>query len=323
MSSTYSTSTSTTNTSSSTRGGSTSTTKTVSGASGKVSDTTQANFNKYNKDYVQGTSVTDAYTQLQNTLANKPQDFTSPYTAQLNNIYDKIMNRDKFSYDMNADALYNNYKQQYTQAGKTAMQDTMGQAAALTGGYGSSYAQSVGQQTYNNYLQQLNSIVPELYDRARASYDSDTQMLQNQYGLAKDAYSRDYGEYRDRVSDWQNDRTYATGVYQNERDYDYNRFNGERNYWNSEYWKERNSEQTSTSRTDTSTWSDTNSTSTTTSSSSSSTSSGGGGGAGGGGGGANDSGIVWRLSTTDATKNASGSGLTFPKTNYYATGAKK
>lgn len=319
MSSTYSTSTTTT--SSSTRGGSTSTTKTVSGASGKVDAATQARYDKYNKEYQQGQSVTDAYQNMVSINNNKPNDYMSSYQGQLDSLFDKIVNRDKFSYDMNADALYNNYKEQYTQSGKQAMQDTMGQAAMLTGGYGSSYAQSVGQQTYNNYLQQLNSIVPQLYDRARAAYDSDTQMLMNQYGLVRDADNTAYGRYRDTVSDWQNDRAYYTNFYQNERDYDYSRFSGERSNASDEYWKQKNSQQTSTSRTDTSTWSDTNSTSTT--SSSSTTSSGGGGGADGGGGGANDSGIVWRMSTTDATKNASGSGLTFPKTNFYATGAKK
>ena len=46
------------------------------------------------------------------------------------------------------------------QQGKQAMQDTMGQAAALTGGYGSTYGQAVGQQQYDAYLQNLNDEVP-------------------------------------------------------------------------------------------------------------------------------------------------------------------
>ena len=46
------------------------------------------------------------------------------------------------------------------------MKDTMGQAAALTGGYGSSYAESSAQQQYDAYLQQLGDIVPELAGKA-------------------------------------------------------------------------------------------------------------------------------------------------------------
>ena len=61
------------------------------------------------------------------------------------------MNRKEFSYDLNGDMLYQQMKDQYQVLGKTAMQDTMGEAAALTGGYGNTYAQSVGQQTYDEY----------------------------------------------------------------------------------------------------------------------------------------------------------------------------
>ena len=50
------------------------------------------------------------------------------------------LNREDFQYDVNADALYQQYKDRYVELGKDAMEDTMGQAAALTGGYGSSYA---------------------------------------------------------------------------------------------------------------------------------------------------------------------------------------
>ena len=42
----------------------------------------------------------------------------------------------------------------------------MGQAAALTGGYGSTYGEQVGQQAYNAYLQNLNDIVPQLQQQA-------------------------------------------------------------------------------------------------------------------------------------------------------------
>ena len=46
------------------------------------------------------------------------------------------------------------------------MEDTLGKAAALTGGYASSYAQSAGQQAYNGYLQELAALVPELRQAA-------------------------------------------------------------------------------------------------------------------------------------------------------------
>ena len=81
------------------------------------------------------------------------------------------MNRKDFSYDMNSDVLYNQYKDQYQALGQTAMADTMAQASALTGGYGNSYASTVGNQAYQSYLSQLNDKVPELYQLALDNYN--------------------------------------------------------------------------------------------------------------------------------------------------------
>lgn len=110
---------------------------------------------------------------------NKPQSNAS----QLSAIMGKIQNRDPFSYDFNADALYNVYKDRYIQQGNLAMQDTMGQAAALTGGYGNSYAQSVGQQTYQGYMQGLNDRIPELYQLALDKYNREGDAMMDQYGM--------------------------------------------------------------------------------------------------------------------------------------------
>lgn len=109
---------------------------------------------------------------------------SSPYVAQLNALYDQVMNRKPFQYDLNGDLLYRQMADQYTQLGQQAMRDTMGQAAALTGGYGNSYAQQVGNQAYQQYLTALNQQVPELYDRAYNAYQDETDRLLQQYELA-------------------------------------------------------------------------------------------------------------------------------------------
>ena len=105
------------------------------------------------KPYTPSDTVTQADALLQQYLAQKPGDYTPTWQSPLNDLIQQIQNREKFSYDLNADALYQQYKDQYTTQGKLAMMDTMGQAAAMTGGYGNSYAQSVGQQAYQGYLQ--------------------------------------------------------------------------------------------------------------------------------------------------------------------------
>lgn len=171
-------------------------------------------------------AVNRAYEMLNQNLSQKPVDSQNQWQNQLDDTLNKILNREKFSYDLNGDALYQQYKDQYIQNGKMAMMDTMGQAQAMTGGYGNSYAQSVGQQAYQGYLQQLNDKVPELYQLAYDQYNQEGQELYNQYALLNDQNEQAYSKYRDAMSDWQADRDYLTGrydtalgyQYQNERD---------------------------------------------------------------------------------------------------------
>ena len=149
----------------------------------------------------------EAYMQALATLQqvqNTAPTYKDSFSGQLQDLYNQIVNRDKFSYDVNSDALYQQYKDQYVQQGKMAMQDTMGQAAALTGGYGSSYAQGVGQQAYQGYLQQLNDRVPELYDRALAQYNQEGQNMLNQYAMLGDMADDEYMKYRDSMTDYYN-----------------------------------------------------------------------------------------------------------------------
>ena len=94
---------------------------------------------------------------------------------------DAYLNREYFQFDVNADALYQHYKDYYTHNGQRAMQDTMGQATALTGGYGSSYAQSVGQQAYQGYLDQMDDVIPELYQLVYDRYRDKGEQLYKTY----------------------------------------------------------------------------------------------------------------------------------------------
>lgn len=158
---------------------------------------------------------------LEQVSAGKPGDYNSNYKEQLSGLYDQIMNRPKFTYDLNGDMLYQQYKDQYQTAGKQAMQDTMGQAAALTGGYGSSYAATAGSQAYQGYLQKLNSIIPNLYDRAYSAYQDQGTALQNQYALAQNADALDYSRYQDRLNQWNADRSFAQNAYDSEYSRDY------------------------------------------------------------------------------------------------------
>ena len=117
--------------------------------------------------------------------------YDSKYDQQLADLYNQITQRKPFSYSTEDDILYKMYEEKYTQQGKQAMRDTMGKAAALTGGYGSSYSQAVGQQQYDATLQSLRDIIPELYSIAYQRYNDEGDRLTQQYGLVKDMDARD------------------------------------------------------------------------------------------------------------------------------------
>lgn len=124
------------------------------------------------------------------------------WKTQLDDTINKLLNREKFSYDLNGDALYQQYKDKYIQQGKLAMDDAIGQASAMTGGYGNSYAQSVGQQAYQAQLDNLNDMVPEFYQMALDKYNMEGQGLYNQYDMLVEQDNLEYDRYRDEISDW-------------------------------------------------------------------------------------------------------------------------
>lgn len=132
--------------------------------------------------------------------------------------------RPDFSYDFNADALYQQYKDKYIKQGKMAMADTIGQASAMTGGYGNSYAQSVGQQAYQGQLEQLNDIVPELYQMAYDRYNQDGQDILSTIGLLRGEREFDYGKWSDETDRLIDDRTYYGDEYGRLYDRDWGKY---------------------------------------------------------------------------------------------------
>ena len=186
-------------------------------------------------DYAESDVVTQAKELYDQQIANKPGDYQSTWKDQLDDMIQKIMNREQFSYDLNGDALYQQYKDQYTTQGKLAMMDTMGQAAALTGGYGSSYGQAVGNQAYQGYLQQLNDRIPELYQLALSQYQMEGDNLYNQAALMAQMEDQEYGRYRDEVSDWYTELDRLYNQYNAEREYDYGTWADGRDFAYGEY----------------------------------------------------------------------------------------
>lgn len=203
--------------------------------------TARDNANKYNT-YTEGTSVTDARNKL-NTYEtnNNPGTWTGgTYGQAVKDAYNEWNNRKAFSYDLNGDALYQQYKDKFINQGRLAMADTIGQASAMTGGYGSSYATTAGSQAYQSHLQNLNDIVPQLYEMAYNRYTQEGNDLKDKYSMLNNMYATEYGEHRDKVGDYNTTLARLTEMYNNERTFDRGVYDADRTYANTVYDNERN-----------------------------------------------------------------------------------
>ena len=152
-------------------------------------------------------TLTEAQKKLQEIETARPEAYTSQYRDQMSSLSDQLKNR-KFNWNQDADALYKQYADRYKQQGRLAMKDSIGQTAALTGGYGNSYGSGVAQQTYDSYLQALADAGLGIYDRAYTRYKDVGDALADEYGRLKDLDDADYGRYSDALKAWMDDRDY-------------------------------------------------------------------------------------------------------------------
>jgi len=178
------------------------------------------------------------------TMADKPKyeqpaAYDSQYQGQIDSTLKNISDREAFTYDPLKDVSYQGLAKLYQKQGEQAAKNTMGDAAALNGGFGSSYAVTASQQARNDFNQQLAAQIPALQEAAYNRYLGDFNMnmsalsaLQaaddSAYGKHRDTvadvqwqYGQDYQGYRDDVADTQWQKSYDRSVYESDRDYKY------------------------------------------------------------------------------------------------------
>ncbi len=182
----------------------TSSTKSKSTTTKKNKATTTAKRPTYEKSK----AVTKAEKKLSDWEKNSPDEYNSKHSAEIDGILNEILNREKFTYNLNADPLYEQYRELYTQNGKKAMMDTVGEASALTGGYSNSYAVTAGNQSYQEYLNNLNDVALDLRDRAYEQYGDEGEKLFEDITLLRSLDGDDYDKYLNQL-----ERYYKDGEY--------------------------------------------------------------------------------------------------------------
>lgn len=154
--------------------------------------------------------------------------YINRYQSQIDALTAQILGREAFSYDPETDPAYQQYKESYTRGGERAMQDTLAQMAARTGGLASSYANSVSQQTYDNYMAALADKVPELRQLAYSMYQDEGNNLRDNLSMLASLEQGEYGKFADQLAQYNTDRNFNYGVYRD--DVGDQRYSNEWNY---------------------------------------------------------------------------------------------
>ena len=181
----------------------------------------QATKDKMNQELV----FSDAYYQAMDLMNSKLQELTdgkTKWTDKYEEAMNNYLNREDFEYDVDQDPLFQQALASAMNSGKSAMQDTIGQASALTGGYGSTYATSAGNQAYNAFIEDAYNNLPEYYNMALQAYQAEGQEMYNQVAMLGEA---DANEFQREYTEWQASFDNANNLWNQE----FNTWQGETN----------------------------------------------------------------------------------------------
>ncbi|MBQ4618819.1 MAG: peptidoglycan-binding protein [Clostridia bacterium] len=133
---------------------------------------------------------------------NKPKDYASEYTKRIDDMINQVLSREDFTYDPGSDPMYQKLKDESTYLGKRAMNDAMGAASSLSGGYANSFAQTAGEHAYQDYMAQLTSGMDEMYQLALSAYDAETGRMESELKALTDAESKAYERYVNDIEEY-------------------------------------------------------------------------------------------------------------------------
>jgi len=153
--------------------------------------------------------------QYQQYLNEKPT-YTSTRQPQIDSLIQTILSTPQFSYDHKSDPLYSQYAKTYSREGQRAMQDTLGNVAAMTGGIPSSYATTAAAQANNYYMGKLADVIPQLEQLAYGRYQDDLNTKINQLNILNQQEQMDYARYLDSLDQYNRDRSFDYAKYLDE-----------------------------------------------------------------------------------------------------------
>lgn len=157
-------------------------------------------YDEFNDTYTPTDVLQGLVTNGYNTADSGKPSFDYSYDPEMRALIDQILSSNLA--DWKQGDQYAALRDQYAANGEMSMADLLGQVSSRTGGLASSYAASVANQEYNDWMSKLEQAAQEMYQQDRSD-------KLNNLGVLNDAYSREYGEYADQLNQWNTDRNFA------------------------------------------------------------------------------------------------------------------
>lgn len=162
-----------------------------SSSAGTVTESNDLPVNGY-KD--SETAVSRAEKSIAEWQEKRPSVPENTYNSEIRELVSALTGMD-FSYDPENDIAYRLIRDENRKAARLAMEDTLGKATALTGGYANTYAQSAAQQAYTGELSKTAELIPELYEAAYGRFSDDRDSLSDSIKLLSDLDSEEFDKY--------------------------------------------------------------------------------------------------------------------------------
>ncbi|MBR6918628.1 MAG: hypothetical protein IKN38_10630 [Clostridia bacterium] len=161
----------------------------------------------------------------------KPKEYSSAYSKDIEDLAKRILSGEKFSYDFNADPVYNAYRESAEENRRRTMADAASSAALLTGGYANSYGVTASSEASAKALGAVRELIPSLMEAAYKKWYGERELEREKLRAIMDLEDSEYGKYRDSVSDYFNERDYRKGVYSDLGRSDYDRYLADVSAW--------------------------------------------------------------------------------------------
>lgn len=140
-------------------------------------------------------------------------EYANRYDDTIQDLMNTLINRETFSYDPANDQLYGQYRKEYAREGQRATADTLGAAAAASGGIPSSYANTAASQAGDYYAAQMTDKIPELYELAYNQYLNEYNMQLGGLSAVQGAEQSDYDKYLNQMNQYNTDRSFDYSAY--------------------------------------------------------------------------------------------------------------